>query len=598
MLLVIALFALIPLSAGRAQSPSPNSPEDTTCEPQRSITVVAEGNSFDQSCYAAPADTPFEVTLDNKDPFSHNFSIYTEKGGDALFRGEYVTKASSMTYEVPKQREGSYYFVCDIHPQMDGSFLVGSAQAAPSPTQAESRAPRGPAVKLIKVADGLTAPVFMTGARDGSNRFFIVDQTGTITIIDDQGEKLGEPFLNISDKLVKQNEGYDERGLLGLAFHPKYNDNGRFFVWYSAPLRSGAPEGWDHTIHLSEFKVSGSDPDVADAASEKIVMQIDQPQANHNSGHIAFGPDGLLYAPMGDGGAGNDVGLGHPPMGNGQDITTILGNILRIDIDKQSNGKPYAIPSDNPYANGQNGAAPEIFANGFRNPYHISFDAGGDRALYAADAGQDRVEEVSRVVKGGNYGWRIKEGTSCFSADSPSAPPDTCPSTGPRGDRLIDPVIEYNRNEILGSVIIGGYVYRGSAVPALEGRYVFGDYSRDRIKPDGTIFAAEVKSGDGLWDVTEVRVNMDDDPDDGPGFGRFVLAFGQDDRNEVYVSMTGRGGPQGSSGEIFRFAAASSPQEGVGSGSSNNWMWILLGAVVVLGVIAALAMRKTLNSEE
>lgn len=574
------LLLLLPFPAS-GQSADPACPAATA-----TVVLEAEGNAFTAECIAVPADTAFKVTLKNNDPFAHNFSIYRSKGGDEIFIGAYASGNKTLTYDIGAQAAGRYYFVCDIHPIMDGPLLVGDgAQASPTATRDTTRAPAGPVVRLEEVAGGFVAPVFVTGAGDGSDRLFVVDQSGVIKIITD-GAVAEKPFLDIAGKLVKQNPDYDERGLLGLAFHPKYKDNGRFFVWYSAPLRSGAPAGWDHTIHLSEFKAS-SDPAAADPASERIVLRIDKPQRNHNSGHIAFGPDGLLYAPIGDGGAGNDVGLGHPPGGNGQDLTTILGNILRIDVDGKA---PYAIPEDNPYADRANGALPEIFASGFRNPYHISFD---DERLFVADAGQDRYEEVSLVTAGGNYGWRIKEGTHCFSVETPSKAPSTCPSVGPRGEPLIDPIIEYNHAQILGSVIIGGYVYRGSSMPALRGAYIFGDYSRDRLKPDGTLFVAK-PADEGLWPIQELQVRIDDDPDPGPSFGRFVLAFGQGDDRELYVTMSGRGGPEGQTGTVYRFAGVQGDPAGAArSDGPPAWLFVAIGIVLAAAVLAFVARKRS-----
>jgi hypothetical protein len=337
---------------------------------------------------------------------------------------------------------------------------------------------------------------------------------------------------------------------------------------------------------------------VADPASERVIMEIDHPQANHNSGHIAFGPDGYLYAPMGDGGNANDVGLGHVPQGNAQDLTNILGDILRLDIDNPAPDKPYKIPADNPYADGRGGARPEIYASGFRNPYHVSFDAGGDHHLYAGDAGQDRFEEIDDVEKGGNYGWRIREGKHCFDPNDPSHPPASCPDKAANGDRLIDPVLEYNHTEILGSVVIGGYVYRGGQVPDLHNMYVFGDYSRDRLKPDGELFMAAT-SGKDAWQMKELQVELDGDPDPGPGFGHFVIAFGQDDNRELYASLTAAGGPAGSTAGVYRLSASAKSSPGTASpgasrgksGSGRGAWWWLPIIIAVLAIFAALANR-------
>src|SRR5215216_4178640 len=218
------------------------------------------------------------------------------------------------------------------------------------------------------VADGLTAPFDLVSANDGTGRLFIVDQAGMIRILSPEGDLMPDPFLDLSGLIVPLKQDYDERGVLGLAFHPDFANNGRVFVYYTAPLRAEAPADWDHTNVVAEVSVSPDNPNVADLGTLKTVLQIDQPQFNHDSGHITFGPDGFLYFPIGDGGGANDTDMGHTPdLGNGQDTTNLHGSILRIDV----NGDPgtYAIPPDNPFA-GQDGMAQEIYAYGFRNPFH------------------------------------------------------------------------------------------------------------------------------------------------------------------------------------------------------------------------------------
>ena len=296
------------------------------------------------------------------------------------------------------------------------------------------------------------------------------------------------PFLDVRARMVALMPDYDERGLLGLAFHPRYAVNGRFFVYYSAPLRAGAPAGYDHTARISEFRVSAANPNRADPASERVLLEVDKPQFNHNGGTVAFGPrDGYLYISLGDGGGADDVGLGHVEDwyaanegGNGQDIQhNLLGDILRIDVDR---GAPYAIPAENPFT-GTPGCADgcdETWAYGFRNPYRFSFDMGGSRDLFVGDSGQNLWEEVSIAVNGGNFGWNVKEGAHCFSTADPEETPDECPdrvgAPHPRaGDPLIDPVIEYQNEHNplgggLGHVIVGGHVYRGDALPQFSGR--------------------------------------------------------------------------------------------------------------------------------
>jgi glucose/arabinose dehydrogenase len=309
-------------------------------------------------------------------------------------------------------------------------LIAGSFACADAAAQSQQLEPRPIGLELI--AQGFTAPVRVVAAHDDSGRLFVVDQTGQIWVIVRGGTLLQEPFLDIADRLVELRQTYDERGPLGLAFHPAYAENGRFFVYYSAPLREGAPQDFDHTARISEFRVSAQNPDRADLGSEHIILAVDQPQSNHNGGTLLFGSDGFLYISLGDGGARNDAAPGHVADwyqfnegGNGQDVTqNLLGSILRIDVDK---GNPYGIPQDNPFV-GREGLD-EIYAYGFRNPYRMSFDRAGDYGLLAVDAGQELWEEISSIVKGGNYGWNVKEGTHCFDAANPTEPPEQCPDT-------------------------------------------------------------------------------------------------------------------------------------------------------------------------
>jgi glucose/arabinose dehydrogenase len=442
------------------------------------------------------------------------------------------------------------------------AVFVGAA--APAQAQAQE----GPAVGLRQVADGLVAPVTAVSAPDASGRLFIVDQAGVIRILSADGTLRPEPFLDLRSKIVPLMPDFDERGVLGLAFHPSYASNGRFFVYYSAPLRAGAPPGFDHTSHVSEFRVSAGDPNRADLASERVLLQVDEPQFNHNAGTLVFGPDdGYLYISVGDGGGADDVGLGHVEDwyaanegGNGQDIQqNLLGDILRIDVNQ---GVPYGIPADNPFT-GTPGCADgcdETWAYGFRNPYRMSFDMGGGHALFVGDVGQNLWEEVSIAVKGGNFGWNVKEGTHCFSTanpdESPAECPDTVGGTHPRaGDPLIDPVIEYANHHQpggLGAAIIGGHIYRGRALPQFAGDYLFGDYSREEEEPDGSLFVAKSRKR-GLWKMQELKVATSPTG----RLGHFLLGFGQDRAGEMYVLTTDETGPSGTTGRVYRLVRPS-----------------------------------------
>lgn len=394
------------------------------------------------------------------------------------------------------------------------------------------------------VAEGFTLPVDFTV--DGSGRMFVVDLAGQIRIITADGQLLPEPFLDLSDKIVELDPGYDERGVLGLAFHPDYANNGRFFVYYSIPLRPDAPPEWNHTNVLSEFTVSADNPDVADPASERILWQHDHPQMNHNAGHITFGPDGYLYIPYGDGGGANDTDIGHTPeIGNGQDVSNMFGTIMRINVDANGGGFTYAIPEDNPFV-GDDDIPDEIYAYGFRNPFDIAFDQEG--RLFVSDAGQDLYEEISIVESGGNYGWNIKEATHCFDPDNPETPPETCEDTGTvLGDPLIDPIVEYSHD--YGIVVIGARMYRGSAIADLQGHLIFGDYSSSAEgDPDGVLFWAEPSEDGGLWEWGELYIADAENN----RIGAYVLSLAEDTNGELYVLTTENSGPTGNTGKVWR----------------------------------------------
>jgi glucose/arabinose dehydrogenase len=408
------------------------------------------------------------------------------------------------------------------------------------------------AVQLQLVADNMVSPVLALEAPDASKRLFIVDQNGKIWIVDQNGQKLTTPFINMTSKLVSLNNGYDERGLLGMAFHPDYKTNGKFYLFYNAPPHSGGPEPgktWSSITRVSEFHVS-SDPNLADIGSEKIILEADHPQMNHNGGTIAFGPDGYLYISIGDGGNKDDVGPGHMSDwyavnagGNAQNIrANLLGKILRIDVNA---GNPYSIPSDNPFVGTP--AKPEIYAYGLRNPYRFSFDMGGSHQLFAGDAGQSLYEEIDIITKGGNYGWNIKEGTICFSTDNDLHVLDTCPTMDSMGNKLIDPVIQLknaaNPTGGQATTIIGGYVYRGTTILGMASRYVFGIFSQ-KDQPAGKIYVANA----GATSYEEISLKNN--------FNEYIKGFGQDLSGEIYVTTSSEAGLAGTSGKVYKLVKA------------------------------------------
>ena len=336
-----------------------------------------------------------------------------------------------------------------------------------------------------QVAGGFDQPLFVTHADDGSGRTFVVEKGGEIKLID------GQVFMDISDRVGS--EGY-EQGLLGLAFSPDFEQNGWFFVNYTD--RDG------NTV-VSRFTAS-DDRQQGDPDSEQVILRQEQPAANHNGGMIAFGPDGMLYIGLGDGGGANDQ------FGNGQNLQTWLGTLLRIDV--SGDEVPYVVPQDNPFADGSE-ARPEIWAWGLRNPWRFSFDrATGD--LYIADVGQNQIEEINFQPAdssgGENYGWPILEGTECFQANE-------CDRTG-----LVEPIAEYDHS--LGISVTGGYVYRGEEYRALQGAYVFADYGSGRIW-------TTARDDTGAWVTTEMAQ-----------FDGQISSFGEDQAGELYFTDIAGGG--------------------------------------------------------
>jgi len=418
---------------------------------------------------------------------------------------------------------------------------------------------------LKLVADNFVSPLSVVDPADGTKRLFVVDQIGKIWIINPDGTTLSNPFLDISSKLVTLIPDYDERGLLSLAFHPHFKSNGKFYVFYTAPPRPGGPEpgeSWDNQTRISEFKVSAGNPNQADISSERIIFTANHPQGNHNGGSIAFGPDdGYLYISIGDGGAADDNAPGHVDDwyaknagGNGQDIThNLLGNVLRIDVNKTSTDRNYGIPPDNPFVG--HAGRDEIWAYGLRNPYRFSFDMGGQHWLYLGDAGQSLYEEIDVITKGGNYGWNVKEGTHCFNTDDDLKERRACPVEDPQGNPLIDPIIEAKNaaNPEGGGLmitIVGGNVYRGTALPLLYGKYIFGSYSASFDGPQGKLYMAK-QSSIGLWPFEELHLKSFPE-----NLGQWLKGFGQDQRGEIYVAASAQGGPQGKTGKIWKLVFA------------------------------------------
>jgi glucose/arabinose dehydrogenase len=422
----------------------------------------------------------------------------------------------------------------------------------------DSDSQQPPSVDLQLIADSLVSPLQVVPAQ-GTKKLFIPDQIGKVWLVDTNGKKWPTPFLDLSSRIVSLNGNYDERGLIGLAFHPDFATNCRYYVYYQMPPRPGGPApgvSWNNLSRVSMFRAN-CDERRTDMSTEKVLLEWDDPQGNHNGGALAFGPDEFLYIAIGDGGGAADTAVGHVddwyPVnkgGNAQNIeANFFGKILRINI---KSGTPYSIPIQNPFLNTP--GLDEIYAYGFRNPYRMSFDMGGDHDLIASDAGQVLYEEINVVKKGGNYGWNVKEGTSCFNAANNKQALGSCPSADNLGNALTNPVIELNnwQNPAGGkaTTVIGGYVYRGQAIDGWDGKYIFGTFSQTPTTPNGELFMA-TPSGSSGWDYKKVSIK--DHPND---LGYYLKGFGQDNDGEMYVTVSSVAGPQGNTGKVFKIVKA------------------------------------------
>lgn len=417
-------------------------------------------------------------------------------------------------------------------------------------------------IELETVAFGLAAPVGLKPANDGTGRLFVADQAGVIyTILN--GQLQTTPFLDVSSRLVKlgiigsfDENDYDERGLFGIALHPDFANPqkpgyGKIYTYTSEPVSGIAdfttnppPATINHQSVIAEWKINTRNPNTILTSSRREIMRIDEPQFNHNGGMLAFGKDDYLYISLGDGGNANDSGDGHGTSGNGQDVNTVHGSILRIDPldpaltanskDLISDNGAYRVPIDNPFV-GTDGVD-EIFAYGFRNPFIFSFDSVTGR-LVVGDVGQNNIEEVDIVTKGGNFGWNLKEGKFRFNSEDGTVSDDL--SDLPKN--LIDPVAQYDHDD--GISIIGGFIYRGTAIPELFGKYVFGDFSRGFLNPSGRLFYADLDIGV----IKELIIGVND-----RDLNLFIKGFGQDLDGEIYLLASPNLGPYGTGGSVIK----------------------------------------------
>jgi glucose/arabinose dehydrogenase len=493
--------------------------------------------------------------------------------GTANGRWDSGVQSVPFSFDQTFNQAGGFPYFCTIHWQMGmtGTVVVQGTNTPPLQQLDNPIKPRirkgNVTVKLTPVTEGLTAPNWGIAAPGDAGRLFVADQNGIIWAVNlSNGQKT--VFANLSGLLVplgfRGPNTFDERGLLGLAFHPDYQANGLLYTFTSEPAGiqadfSTQPSGTaaNHQSVVREWQVAapGNLLAVVDMNSSRVILRIDEPQFNHNGGALNFGADGMLYVSTGDGGNADDQGVGHSAQGNGQDRGNVLGKILRIDPNGRSaSNQQYSIPADNPFAGaaqgGQMGCADgicdEIYAYGLRNPFRFSFDT-GNGVLYAGDAGQNEIEEVDVIRRGANLGWRVLEGAFCLNPNG-SEPgfvsrPRNCSRTG-----LTAPVSQYDHDD--GTAVIGGFVYRGNAIRGLRGRYVFGDYAKPSAQEGRLLFLTgrniagpqrARKSG-----LAEMRIQGQQ------GLGLFLLGFGQDAQGELYVLGNRTGIPFGATGGVWK----------------------------------------------
>lgn len=416
--------------------------------------------------------------------------------------------------------------------------------------------------ELRLLAEGLTSPIELLEAPDGSGRLFVMEQQGIIRVLTADGTLLEEPLLDIRARLLPLEEGFEERGLLGFALHPDFATSGRLYVSYSAPLRPGAPAGWNYTRRIAEFTLRADDPGRVDHESERPLLEVDWPSRKHNGGALAFGPDGYLYVGLGDGGGAHGVGREvlwsafDVPESQlhwdrlAQDTTSLFGKVLRLDVDRGFPG--YGIPPTNPFV-GEPGRD-EIYAWGFRNPYRIAFDAAGSGAFVVTATAETLWESLYLVQVPGNYGWPVREGTRCIDRLRPRAAPlESCATVDEAGYRIHMPVVEYANMQVMhpeteldvagvGTAVVSGRIYRGSAVPELYGKLVFADWSADFRIPSGQLFVATPPPvfGDPWPFAKLLEVESR------------IVSLAEDAAGEIYVLTNEELGPFGMTGKVFK----------------------------------------------
>ena len=416
---------------------------------------------------------------------------------------------------------------------------------------------------LQLLAQDLVAPIGLEelpGAGAGS---LIVQQDGVVRVLQADGRVASEPFLDLRPRMLPVAQDFEERGLLGFALHPDFARNGRFFVTYSAPLRPSAPQNWNYTRRVSELTVKPGTLGPADLTTERVLLELDWPSRKHNGGGLAFGPEGHLYIGLGDGGASHGIGKQvlfeafNVPADLllwdrlAQDIDSLFGKVLRIDIDRGFPG--YAVPPDNPFVGARQGR-PEVWAWGFRNPYRIAFDRNGSGEFYITATAETLWEAAYRVRGPGNHGWPLMEAAHCVDRLKPRHPPTTCADKDASGRPFEMPVVEYANMQVahpdsrhlglagVGTAITAARLYRGSRIAALQGKLVFADWSADFRRPSGQLFVATPQAQPrALWPFERV-LQVDSR----------IISLAEDRAGEIYVLTHEALGPYGRTGKVYK----------------------------------------------
>uniref|UniRef100_A0A3Q1HXF9 SRCR domain-containing protein n=1 Tax=Anabas testudineus TaxID=64144 RepID=A0A3Q1HXF9_ANATE len=386
---------------------------------------------------------------------------------------------------------------------------------------------------LEEVANGLRNPVAMIHADDGTHRFFVAEQVGYVWVYLANGSRIDRPFLNLTRAVLTSPWSGDERGFLCIALHPRFSTVKKAYVYYSVSVKK------EERIRISEFTLSTYDENQLDHSSERTILEVVEPASNHNGGQLLFGHDGYLYIFIGDGGrAGDPFGK----FGNSQNKSALLGKVLRIDVDNNDDGAPYSIPSDNPFLR-ENEARPEVYAYGVRNMWRCSIDRGdpitgqGRGRMFCGDVGQNKYEEVDLIVKGGNYGWRAKEGFSCYDRK-------LCQNSSL--DDIL-PIFAYAHK--LGKSVTGGYIYRGCQMPNLNGLYIFGDFM------SGRLMSLKENVTTGEWQYSEICMGRDRTcrfPKLINSYYKYIISFAEDESGELYFLATGVPSATARAGIIYK----------------------------------------------